>query len=244
MSKNKDYNPNELPLPEGLVAPLNIADLQGSLLENFLRQAVGDSVVTTFSHLLPEKDRAKILSEDKEKKNQDKTSGKIDKLGLRAERDDEKVQDEQEDGAAEEDSGKEADTSSPKVKAQKLPSAMEPEDIAKMLNIIRAGKSLKDPDVKKRFDVWWDALTPPEKIALKGFLDGIAQIIAGDIEAEDASKPSADPYNVQMGAAPKEKPRRPTKNNKQGVDVAAGTDAPIVVGEVNSAHEIKKRMIT
>ena len=210
----------------------NIANFSSSFLDKLISSATSESVDDIFSHLITES----------EKGEQSKVSGKIDKLGLRAERDEEKIQDEQEsEGEPEE---KATDTSSPKVKAQKLPSAMEAEDVTKMLNIIRAGKSLKDPEIQKRFDTWFGALTPPEKIALKGFLDGIAQIIAGDIEAEEASRPSAGPYNVQMDAAPKEKPRTIAKKKKSSSADDDDMDAPIVVGEVNSANAFKKRMIT
>jgi|6_EtaG_2_1085325.scaffolds.fasta_scaffold08148_5 hypothetical protein len=211
----------------------NIANLQPSFLDNLMKSAVGESLENVFSHL---------LKEESEKNKQGKTSDKIEKLELRAERDEEEAQDEQEDDEAK-GSKAGADTSSPKVKAQKLPSAMEPEDIAKILNIIRAGKSLKDPEVKKRFDIWWDALAPPEKVALKGFLDGIAQIIAGDVEAEEASTPSAGPYNVEMTSAPKEKPRRVMKKGEEKA-TPDHINAPIIVGEVNDAGDFKKRMIT
>jgi len=214
----------------------NIANLDSDSLDALVRNLVGGSIKSTFSHLLLEN----------EKQNQGKTSKQIEKLGLRAETEDAEVQDEQESEGEEET--KKQDTSSPKVKAQKLPSAMEPEDIAKILNIIRAGKSLKDPDVKERFDIWWDSLGPAEKIALKGFLDGIAQIITGDTDPENVSKPSSEPYNVKMDSAPKQKPRK-FYNKKQEKEteksgIPAGTNTPIVVGEVNSASHIKKKMIS
>ena len=125
----------------------NIANLDKSFLDSILGKAVKDSVSKTFSHLLTER----------EKQKQNKISSKIDDLNLRAEKEDsEELQDEQEETEVEVSAEEKTDTSSPKVKAQKLPAQLEPEDVAKMLNIIRAGKSLKDPDVKKRFDVWWD----------------------------------------------------------------------------------------
>ncbi len=217
---------------ENSKTPRNVANFQLSFLDKLVSSATSSSVSEVFSHLITENEKSK----------QKKVSGKIDKLDLRAERDEEGVQDEQEEVEVEKEEVK-TDTSSPTVKAQKLPSAMEAEDVTKMLNIIRAGKSLKDPDVQKRFDVWFGALSPSEKVALKGFLDGIAQIISGDIEAEDASRPSAAPYNVEMGSTPKEKPRRATKK-AAGNQEPSGTDSPIIVGEVNSTRELKKRMIT
>ena len=215
----------------------NIANIDPAFLDNLLKSAVRKSVSNTFSHLL--------LENEKEKKKQGKVSDKLDKLNLRAEEDDGEDQQEQEEAEVEV-SVEEKDPDAGKIKAQKLPEAMEADDIAKMLNIIRSGKSLKDPEVQERFDIWFAALAPPEKVALKGFLDGIAQIIAGDVEAEEASKPSAAPYNVEMGATPKKKPRRALKKDdkKSGEgDDAAGVDTPIVVGEVNSTTKIKRRMI-
>lgn len=212
----------------------NIANLTPEHLESLLSSYVGKSVKEVL--------KAANLLVENEKSKQKKTSDKIEDLELRAEQDEEEVQDEQEDTSTEE---KESE-GSPKIKAQKLPDAMEADDVARMLNIIRAGKSLKDPDVQSRFDIWFGSLTPPEKIALKGFLDGIAQIIAGDVEAEQASKPSAAPYNVEMGAAPKESPRKVDKKLKQSTkkdSPSAGTDTPIVVGETANIPSLKKRMI-
>ena len=220
--------------PHGNSKEKNIANFSPAFLDQLIRSATGESVDRLFSGLLNENEKSK----------QDKTSGKIDKLGLRAETEsDETLQDEQEESTGEE-TPKQTDTSSPTVKAQKLPSAMEPEDIAKMLNIIRAGKSLKDGEVKERFDFWWEGLSGPEKIALKAFLDGIAQIITGDTELEKISKPSAAPYNVNMGAAPKQKPRKQLKKKDSLASKEdRNNDAPIIVGEVNSTAELKNKMV-
>tara|TARA_Y100000310_G_scaffold342780_1_gene447398 strand:- start:2059 stop:2754 length:696 start_codon:yes stop_codon:yes gene_type:complete len=205
-----------------------------SSLEKLIKSAAGDAVGDIFSHL---------ITED-EKKNQKSISKEIEDLNLRAETDKEVVQDEQESDPPEEK--KVTDTSSPKVKAQKLPSGMEPDDVAEMINIIRAGKSLKDGEVRERFDIWWDLLSPPEKIALKAFLDGIAQITTTDVTAEDASKPSASPYNVEMNSSSRQSPRKASldpgeKNSKE--TTFDDEDSPIIVGEVSNISEIKKRMI-
>ena len=202
----------------------NIANLDSAFLDSLLKRVVERSINDTFAHLL--------LENEEEKKKQGKVSDKLDKLNLRAEDDDGEEQQEQEEAEVEV-SVEEKDPDAGKIKAQKLPDAMEADDIAKMLNIIRSGKSLKDPEVQERFDIWFAALAPPEKVALKGFLDGIAQIIAGDVEAEEASRPSAAPYNVEMGATPKEQPRRVLKKGDKKPaegENAAGTDTPICSG--------------
>ena len=80
---------NKRPIKEELIrqnSSENIANLQPSFLEKLIQTATNESVEQMFS---------KLLVED-EKSKQSKVSGKIDKLGLRAEKDDETVQDEQE----------------------------------------------------------------------------------------------------------------------------------------------------
>lgn len=210
-------------------------NLDFKFLEDLIKKSSVESIKDTFSELLVED----------EKKNQKKISKKIDDLNLRSETEEETVQDEQQDNSPEDqDSPKEkTDTSSPKVKLQKLPSAMEPEDIARVLNIIRAGKSLKDGEVRERFDIWWDLLSGSEKIALKAFLDGIAQIITGDVTADQASKPSMKPYNVEMSSAPKQSVRKSEKSDSSEEVDDDPDQSPIVVGEVNSALQIKSRMV-
>ena len=44
-----------------------------------------------------------------------------------------------------------------------------------------------------------------EKIALKSFMDGLAQVIAGGVEGTAAAEPGKPPYNVKMEAEPIQK---------------------------------------
>lgn len=216
----------------------SIASLDNQVLENAIEKAANESIKSTFS---------KYLNED-EKKNQKNISKKIDDLNLRSENDKEEVQDEQEEPLEDSSEEQKTDTSSPKVKVQKLPSAMTPDDIARVLNIIRAGKSLKDGETRKSFEVWWDLLNSSEKIALKAFLDGIAQIVTGDVSAEEASKPSMEPYSVEMSSEPKQSARKPEKISKpstkpEEIKSDELDQSPIIVGEVNSAANLKSRMV-
>ena len=208
----------------------DIANLDSTFLETLMKSVTAGTVADVFSHLLTEGEKAK----------QAKTAAKIDKLDLRAETEDNKEQQEEEE-EAEANPEKSNDEPRAEVKAQKLPEAMEAEDVQKMLNIIRAGKSLKDPKIQERFDIWFGSLSSSEKIALKGFLDGIAEIIAGDVEAEEASKPSAPPYNVEMGSQPKEKPRKISAKKDSGG--ASGEDSPIIVGEISDVSAIKRKLL-
>lgn len=215
----------------------NIANIDPSFLEEILKSSVKDSVKKSISHLITEK-------KEEEKKKQDSLSSKLDKQDLRAEQEAATKSDEEE---KEDAPKKDSEEDGTKIKAQKLPESMEAEDVSRMLNIIRAGKSLKDPQVKERFDIWFTSLSPAEKVALKGFLDGMAQIITGDTEPDKASKPSNPPYSVKMTAGASEpKSRKPdAKDRKPPAEAEpSGVDSPIIVGESSDISEIKKRFFS
>lgn len=126
-----------------------------------------------------------------------------------------------------------------------LPDSIKPDDIEKKLNLLRAGKSLKDEDTKKRFDTYFSSLSAPQKVALKGFLDGLSQVILGEIPGSDAKVPSDSPYNVKMDADPDQESekkkkaspptpsRAPTPSSKP-----SGSNTPIVVGESSNKSDL------
>ena len=172
------------------------------------------------------------LLEGKEQTKQEKASEEIKDLNLRANKkakstDEEEVEEEE----VEVKTKVEPKDEKPEVVVpDKLPDVLEPESIIKSINVIRSGNSLKDPGVQARFGTYFDKLAPPEKIALKGFLDGLAQVIAGDVPGEDATSPEKPPYNVSMEDNAVQKTRKdiikpsiPGSSNEP--------DAPIVVGE-------------
>ena len=126
-------------------------------IQSLLNSAVNKSVKEVFRPLLSENEL------DKQKQ----TSKEIDSLKLRAgDSSSPKEADEQEEDlpAA---SGEQKLAPSEEKAIEKLPEPLEPSDAAQVLNIIRSGKSLKDEDVRERFDGWWSALQNSEKIALK-----------------------------------------------------------------------------
>ena len=136
------------------------------------------------------------------------------------------------------------DKSKPQIKIDLvLPDSIKPEDIQKKLNLLRAGKSLKDEDTKKRFDTYFASLSAPQKVALQGFLDGLTQVILGDTPGPDAKNPSDSPYNVKMDADPEQEsenepaPKKSTPKKPTGSATPSGSDTPIVVGE--SANKLE-----
>lgn len=72
------------------------------------------------------------------------------------------------------------------------------DDIVNKLNTIRSGKSFKDSVVTQRFNEYFESLSEAEQTAMFAFLKGIAQIVTGEIEPEQAAEPSDDPSNVKM----------------------------------------------
>lgn len=79
---------------------------------------------------------------------------------------------------------------------------VEPKDIIDKLNSIRSGKSFKDEDISSAMDQYVGSLSKAEKTALLAFLKGIAQIVTGEIPAQNATEPDSNPADVQMKKGP------------------------------------------
>lgn len=77
-------------------------------------------------------------------------------------------------------------------------SEVEPKDIVDKLNSIRSGKSFKDDHVKAAMEEYLGSLSKTERVALFAFAKGIAQIVTGEIPAQQAEDPSKDPSDVKM----------------------------------------------
>lgn len=75
---------------------------------------------------------------------------------------------------------------------------VEVKDIVEKLNSIRSGKSFKDDAVKNSMDEYINSLSSAERVALLAFLKGIAQIVTGEIPAQQAMDPQEKPADVQM----------------------------------------------
>ncbi len=75
---------------------------------------------------------------------------------------------------------------------------VETKDIVEKLNSIRSGKSFKDDHIKGSMEQYIESMSKAEKTALFAFLKGIAQIVTGEIPAQQAEEPQKQPANVQM----------------------------------------------
>ena len=88
---------------------------------------------------------------------------------------------------------------------------IKPKDIVDKLNSIRSGKSFKDSAVSSSMEEYIGSLSKPEKVALLAFLKGIAQIVTGEVPAQNASDPGDSPSDVKMdkGNTPKVVHKKP-----------------------------------
>lgn len=75
---------------------------------------------------------------------------------------------------------------------------IKPKDIVDKLNSIRSGRSFRDSAVSSAMEDYIESLSKAEKVALMAFLKGIAQIVTGEVSADNASEPSSDPADVEM----------------------------------------------
>jgi hypothetical protein len=84
---------------------------------------------------------------------------------------------------------------------QGSPQPITVEDIIDKLNIVRAGRSTKDADVKRELEEYIGQFSEEEKTALVAFLQGLGQILTSGVDSADAVDPG-DPYALQIKKSP------------------------------------------
>jgi len=112
-------------------------------------------------------------------------------------------------------------------------------DIVDLLNTMRSGKTLKDPEVRKNFQAYFDGLTGSERVALFSFSKAMADIIAGENTLEDIkAEPSPEDYGIEVSKD--EEPKKTVKKSSKPSEEKDDGSAPIVVGEsANKLRELK-----
>jgi len=179
---------------------------------------------------------------DDERQRQQRQSKVIDKLNLRAgdgnieeveeaeeeEKDDEepkklkgkpskeKPEDQPEEADQDEDAETPGTATSKKLKdvSKKQIKAPSFKSIANNINLLRGGKSIKDPEVRKNLQDYVDKLSVEERRQVLVYLNSLAQVMAGVKSGEAASdpeqaerevkaKPQAEPKKAKAKSAPK-----------------------------------------
>lgn len=181
-----------------------------------------------------------VISEmvDDERKKQQQLSKKIDKLGLRAADESAESVDEAEDDEAEEDEEKlkgdakedaeakgsdddEPGTATSKKLKDPTPKQLKKPSfkaIASNINLLRGGKSIKDPDVRKNLQDYIDKLSTSEKRDVLIYLNSLAQVMSGVTSGAAAELPDTAEKKIE---------KQPKKKDK--VTRSAGEDASVIV---------------
>lgn len=132
-----------------------------------------------------------------------------------------------------------------KLTQDDLPDIDMPKVIEK-INLMRAGKSLKDKAIQKQLNDYWDKLNGNERVALYAFMSGISKILSGT-EGAVVKTPKSEPFDVEMDKDAKTIEKADIKNPKAQRTVkkpdqtnTSSENAPIVVGEAASKRNILK----
>ena len=138
--------------------------------------------------------------------------------------------------------GDEADdgiTKQVQVKPEKIPD-IDAKAIRNKIDNIRAGRSLKQKDVKEALHAYFQKLNGPERIAIYAFLTGLEKILG------DASKkvkaPHQEPFNIDMEEDKQVdggKVKRKQKGSKE-ISKNPESENPIIVGESQDKRNILK----
>lgn len=166
---------------------INSGAMLGTFIDSVISEAVSGTKATLRDRALQEKEKQGGSSQP-QVQQQSQDGGDDEELDLFSgdDSEDDDETDQQNDSPDEEETEKLADGD------------VEPRDIVDQLNSIRSGKSFKDDTVKAGMEKYVAGLSTAEKTALLAFLKGIAQIMTGEIQANDASQPDSNPANVDM----------------------------------------------
>lgn len=116
--------------------------------------------------------------------------------------------------------------------------------VVNMMNMMRSGKSAKNPDTKKKLGAYFKGLNAGERQALFVLLSGLTQILAGGIEGDEAPDPAQVGIRIDPKPADRDTQKDPEARSKataktpgapasvrKSIDKKPDEDLPIVVGE-------------
>ena len=123
-----------------------------------------------------------------------------------------------------------------------------------MMNMMRSGKSSKDPETQKSLNAYFKGLNAGEKQALFVLLSGLTQILAGGVSGESAPDPSQVGIKIKPRQAEKDVATPSSKSKSKDtpgstssvtkkLTTQAGTPLPIVVGEASDKSQIHKKLM-
>lgn len=125
------------------------------------------------------------------------------------------------------------------------------DQVINMMNMMRSGKSAKDPNTKKNLSAYFKGLNPGERQALFVLLSGLTQIIAGGVGGTEAPDPSQVGIKINPKRAEKDTAdvglKKSIKTPGSPASVVSRPsepkeDLPIVVGEAADRSLILRRI--
>lgn len=178
---------------------------------------------------------------------------------------------EQEEAPAEEDveekeapAEEEVDTAEEPVEDEDLPAAEKAlslddgeishsfDSVVTAINTLRAGRSLRDKEIKTELNGYYDRLDENEREILFLFLKELSKILTGAIDGDEAQDPSDPPFNIDViidtGDGDKQQKKTTSKKEKRPqvkVQSDSGSEdisPPIKVNESQDLNEIRKRV--
>ena len=192
-------------------------------LEKFIREATIDALEDALEPIRKaELDRQKAQSRDVKGLRSKKATREVEE----ADEDEEETPDE---------GGGEGELASkvPKVTKKKLERA-KLQDVVKMLNVLRSGRSIKDPPIQKKLKAYLDGLPPDQRETLYVFLTGLSEIMVGGEKGGEAMGPQEMGIKISV---PKKKEKEEETVVVKDEEEEGTAETPIVVGEVaNKAH--------
>ena len=120
---------------------------------------------------------------------------------------------------------------------ENIPSDVKFDDVKKQINNLRAGGSLKDEEIAKQLEDYYDKLGQADTKALFVYLSSVASILTGGTSGVDALRPEDADVELNIKAKEKEKESDPIPG------VEDGEQAPIIVGEVADNSRAKFRLL-
>lgn len=122
---------------------------------------------------------------------------------------------------------------------EQVPRDVSFELIKKQINNLRAGKSLKDPEVSAQLEDYYDKLGMAEERSLYVFLSSLGAILTGGTLGDEAPRPETMGVDINIR---KEKASA-EKSNAIPAMGAGGDQAPIIVGESANTMLYKIRLL-
>lgn len=171
---------------------------------------------------------------------------------------DEEEDEEKPEASKDQEKGEKSDSEEKEEKFVDLdvPPEIKFQDIRKMIDQLRSGKSLKDPDTKMQLVDYYDDLDEPDRIALYKFLGAISAILTKDADGSDIQEPDQGKGKVDVQTKSKVKAPDPNKKvikktakkvvKKKSVDKSSpGKEftPPIKVGESQDKKDVITEML-